>query len=130
MTDRIAVVGAGQMGNGIAHVFAQAGYPVTMIDISQEALDKGRSNIKNNLERQAKKGTIAADELEKILSRIGLDQDMAAVGESSLVIEAATEDSALKFKIFTELDRLTKPDAILASNTSSISIMEIARRTT
>ena len=130
MTDRIAVVGAGQMGNGIAHVFAQAGYPVTMIDISQEALDKGRSNIKNNLERQAKKGIIAADELEKILSRIGLDQDMAAVGESSLVIEAATEDSALKFKIFTELDRLTKPDAILASNTSSISITEIARRTT
>jgi 3-hydroxybutyryl-CoA dehydrogenase len=130
MTDRIAVVGAGQMGNGIAHVFAQAGYPVTMIDISQEALDKGRSNIQKNLERQAKKGIIAADEAEKILSRIGLDQDMAGVAESSLVIEAATEDSALKFKIFTELDRLTKPDAILASNTSSISITEIARRTT
>ncbi|MEX2109918.1 MAG: 3-hydroxybutyryl-CoA dehydrogenase [Gemmatimonadaceae bacterium] len=130
MTDRISVVGAGQMGNGIAHVFAQAGYPVTMIDISQEALDKGRSNIRKNLERQAKKGIIAADEAEKILSRIGLDQDMAGVAESSLVIEAATEDSALKFKIFTELDRLTKPDAILASNTSSISITEIARRTT
>lgn len=130
MTDRIAVVGAGQMGNGIAHVFAQAGYPVTMIDISQEALDKGRSNIQKNLERQATKGIITAGEAEKILSRIGLDQDMAAVAESSLVIEAATEDSALKFKIFTELDRLTKPDAILASNTSSISITEIARRTT
>jgi 3-hydroxybutyryl-CoA dehydrogenase len=130
MTDRIAVVGAGQMGNGIAHVFAQSGFPVTMIDISQEALDKGRSTIQKNLERQAKKGTIPAGEAEKILSRIGLDQDMAAVAESSLVIEAATEDSALKFKIFTELDRLTKPDAILASNTSSISITEIARRTT
>jgi 3-hydroxybutyryl-CoA dehydrogenase len=129
MTERIAVVGAGQMGNGIAHVFAQAGYPVIMIDISQEALERGRSTIKNNLERQVKKGVIAADEPEKVLSRIGLDQDMAAVAESSLVVEAASEDSALKFKIFTELDRLTKADTILASNTSSISITEIARRT-
>jgi 3-hydroxybutyryl-CoA dehydrogenase len=129
MTDRIAVVGAGQMGNGIAHVFAQAGYPVTMIDISQEALEKGRANIEKNLDRQVKKGTIASDEPNKILSRIGLDQDMGAVAEASLVIEAASEDSALKFKIFTDLDRLTKPEAILASNTSSISITEIARRT-
>ena len=129
MTDRIAVIGAGQMGNGIAHVFAQAGYPVTMIDISQEALEKGRSVIEKNLERQVKRGAIAAEEPEKVLSRIGLDQDMGAVAESSLVIEAASEDSALKFKIFTDLDRLSKPDAILASNTSSISITEIARRT-
>jgi 3-hydroxybutyryl-CoA dehydrogenase len=129
MTDRIAVVGAGQMGNGIAHVFAKAGYPVTMIDISQEALDRGRSTIEKNLERQVKKGIIAADEPGKVLSRIGLDQDMASVAESSLVVEAASEDSALKFKIFTELDRLTRPEAILASNTSSISITEIARRT-
>jgi 3-hydroxybutyryl-CoA dehydrogenase len=129
MTERIAVVGAGQMGNGIAHVFAQAGYPVTMIDISQEALERGRSTIENNLERQVKKGIIAADDPEKVLSRIGLDQDMAAVADSSLVVEAASEDSALKFKIFTELDRLTKADTILASNTSSISITEIARRT-
>jgi len=129
MTDRIAVVGAGQMGNGIAHVFAQSGYPVTMIDVSPEALEKGRSTIEKNLERQVKKGAIAADEPGKILSRIGVDQDMGAVAESSLVIEAASEDSALKFKIFTDLDRIAKPDAILASNTSSISITEIARRT-
>jgi len=129
MTDRIAVIGAGQMGNGIAHVFAQAGYPVTMIDISQEALEKGRSVIEKNLERQVKRGAIAAEEPAKVLSRIGLDPDMGAVAESSLVIEAASEDSALKFKIFTDLDRLSKPDAILASNTSSISITEIARRT-
>ncbi|MEO7823357.1 MAG: 3-hydroxybutyryl-CoA dehydrogenase [Gemmatimonadaceae bacterium] len=129
MTDRIAVIGAGQMGNGIAHVFAQAGYPVTMIDISEEALEKGRSVIEKNLERQVKRGAIAAEEPEKVLSRIGLDKDMGAVAESSLVIEAASEDSALKFKIFTDLDRLSKPDAILASNTSSISITEIARRT-
>jgi len=129
MTERIAVVGAGQMGNGIAHVFAQSGYPVTMIDISQEALDKGRATIEKNLERQLKKGTIPAGEPEKILSRIGLDREMGAASEAALVIEAASEDSALKFKIFADLDRLTKPDAILASNTSSISITEIARRT-
>ncbi len=129
MTERIAVVGAGQMGNGIAHVFAQSGYPVTMIDISQEALDKGRATIEKNLDRQLKKGIISAREPEATLSRIGLDRDMAAASEATLVIEAASEDSALKFKIFADLDRLTKPDAILASNTSSISITEIARRT-
>ncbi len=129
MTDRIAVVGAGQMGNGIAHVFAQAGFPVTMIDISQEALEKGRTTIAKNLERQVKKEILGPEEPERILSRIGLNQDLGAVAEASLVVEAASEDAALKFKIFTDLDRLTKPEAILASNTSSISITEIARRT-
>ena len=129
MTDRIAVVGAGQMGNGIAHVFAQSGYPVTMIDISQEALERGRSTIEKNLDRQVKRGSIAPEEPAKVLSRIGVDQDLGAVAESSLVVEAASEDPALKFKIFTDLDRLSKPETILASNTSSISITEIARRT-
>src|SRR5437868_14948548 len=70
MTDRVAVVGAGQMGNGIAHVFAQYGFPVTMIDVSQEALDRGRSTIARNVERQVKKGTVAADDQVKILARI------------------------------------------------------------
>jgi len=129
MTDRIAVVGAGQMGSGIAHVFAQAGFPVTMIDISQEALEKGRTTIAKNLERQVKKEILGPEEPERILSRVGLNQDLGAVAEASLVVEAASEDAALKFKIFTDLDRLTKPEAILASNTSSISITEIARRT-
>jgi 3-hydroxybutyryl-CoA dehydrogenase len=129
MTDRVAVVGAGQMGNGIAHVFAQSGIPVTMIDVSQAALDKGRSTISKNLERQVKKGTIAADDQAKILSRIDLSSSLDAVKEADLIVEAATEDSGLKFKIFTDLDRLAKPAAILASNTSSISITEIARRT-
>jgi 3-hydroxybutyryl-CoA dehydrogenase len=129
MTDRVAVVGAGQMGNGIAHVFAQSGIPVTMIDVSQEALDRGRSTIAKNLERQVKKGSIAADEQPKILSRIELNKDLDAAGEASLVVEAASEDSGLKFRIFTELDRIAKPNAILASNTSSISITEIARHT-
>jgi len=129
MTDRIAVVGAGQMGNGIAHVFAQHGFPVTMIDVSQEALDKGRSTIAKNVERQVKKGTIPAEEQVQILSRNDLSMDVDAAAEASLVIEAASEDSGLKYRIFTDLDRVSKPDAILATNTSSISITEIARRT-
>ena len=129
MTDRVAVVGAGQMGNGIAHVFAQYGFPVTMIDVSQEALDKGRSTIARNVERQVKKGTIAAEDQVKILARVDLSMDLEAAAESALVIEAASEDSGLKYRIFTDLDRIAKPDAILATNTSSISITEIARRT-
>ena len=129
MTDRIAVVGAGQMGNGIAHVFAQYGFPVTMIDVSQEALDRGRSTIAKNVERQVKKGSIPAEDQVKILSRIDLNMDLGAAAEASLIIEAASEDSGLKFRIFTDLDRVAKSDAILATNTSSISITEIARRT-
>jgi 3-hydroxybutyryl-CoA dehydrogenase len=129
MTDRVAVVGAGQMGNGIAHVFAQSGFPVTMIDVSQEALDKGRSTIAKNIERQVKKGTIPADDQVQIMSRIDLNTDLEAAGEASLVVEAASEDSGLKYRIFTDLDRIAKPGAVLATNTSSISITEIARRT-
>src|SRR3954468_5632872 len=87
MTDRVAVVGAGQMGNGIAHVFAQSGIPVTMIDVSQAALDKGRSTIARNLERQVKKGTIATDDQEKILSRIDVNASLEAVKDANLVIE-------------------------------------------
>ena len=129
MTDRIAVVGAGQMGNGIAHVFAQYGFPVTMIDVSQDALDRGRSTIAKNVERQVKKGAIAADDQVKLLSRIDLSMELDAAAEAALIIEAASEDSGLKYRIFTDLDRVAKPDAILATNTSSISITEIARRT-
>jgi 3-hydroxybutyryl-CoA dehydrogenase len=129
MTDRIAVVGAGQMGNGIAHVFAQSGFKVTMIDVSQEALDKGRSTIAKNIERQVKKGTIPAEDQVKILSQIDLNMDLEAAADASLIIEAASEDSGLKYRIFTDLDRVAKRDAVLATNTSSISITEIARRT-
>jgi len=129
MIDRVAVIGAGQMGNGIAHVFAQSGIPVMMIDVSGEALDRGKATIAKNLERQVKKGTIAAADQEKILSRVAAGTDLDAAGESDLIIEAATEDSGLKFRIFSDLDRIAKPQAILASNTSSISITEIARRT-
>jgi len=129
MTDRIAVVGAGQMGNGIAHVFSQHGFPVTMIDVSQAALEKGVSTIAKNLERQVKKGSIPAADQEKVLSRIDVSTVLDSAAEAPLVIEAASEDSALKFRIFSDLDRIANPEAILASNTSSISITEIARRT-
>jgi 3-hydroxybutyryl-CoA dehydrogenase len=129
MTDRVAVVGAGQMGNGIAHVFAQSGFDVVMIDVSQDALDRGRATVAKNIERQVKKGTIPPEEQVKILSRIDLSMDLEAAGEASLIIEAASEDSGLKYRIFTDLDRIAKPAAVLATNTSSISITEIGRRT-
>ncbi|MEO8909247.1 MAG: 3-hydroxybutyryl-CoA dehydrogenase [Gemmatimonadaceae bacterium] len=129
MTDRIAVVGAGQMGNGIAHVFAQSGFSVTMIDVSQKALDKGRATIAKNIERQVKKGIVLPESQVEVLSRIDLSMDLDSATDASLIIEAASEDSGLKFRIFTDLDRVAKPEAVLATNTSSISITEIARRT-
>ena len=128
-TERIAVLGAGQMGNGIAHVFAQSGYPVTMIDISSDALSKGRATIAANLDRQIKKGSLPAEQKDSILGRIGTATSTDSVADASLVIEAVTENRDLKFKIFSDLDRQSRPDAILASNTSSISITEIAART-
>ena len=129
MTDRIAVVGAGQMGNGIAHVFAQAGHPVTMIDVSADALSRGRSTIEKNLERQLKKGTIDGAQRDATLGRLTTAQEVGAASGAALVVEAATEDMELKFRIFRDLDAAADPSAILASNTSSISITEIARRT-
>jgi len=128
-TERIAVLGAGQMGNGIAHVFAQSGYPVTMIDISSDALSKGRATIAANLDRQIKKGSLPAEQKDSILGRIGTATSTDSVADASLVIEAVTENRDLKFKIFSDLDRQSRPDAILASNTSSISITEIAAHT-
>ncbi len=117
------------MGNGIAHVFAQSGFPVTMIDVSQQALDRGRSNIEKNLERQVKKGAITADATAGILGRISLSPSLDAASDSTLVIEAATENAELKFGLFTQLDKLSSENTILATNTSSISITEIASRT-
>jgi 3-hydroxybutyryl-CoA dehydrogenase len=129
MIERVAVVGAGQMGNGIAHVFAQSGFDVTMIDVSSDALAKGRSTIEKNLARQVQKGTLDEAAREAALSRIADSTSLEAARESGLVVEAATENAELKFRIFSDLDRLAAPDAILASNTSSISITEIAGRT-
>ena len=129
MTDRIAVIGAGQMGNGIAHVFAQVGYGVTMIDVSADALARGRGTIEKNLDRQLKKGTIDQAARDKTLGLISGSTDLAAAFDAALVIEAASENAELKFKLFADLDRLARPSTILASNTSSISITEIAART-
>ena len=129
MSERIAVVGAGQMGNGIVHVFAQSGFDVTMIDISSDALARGRSTIEKNLERQVKKGTVTDADREATLARVSTSQDLAAVSDAMLVVEAATEAVDLKYRIFGDLDRVASGDAILASNTSSISITEIAART-
>ena len=129
MADRVAVIGAGQMGNGIAHVFAQNGFDVTMIDVSADALERGKFTISSNLDRQIKKGTLQAGDKDAILGRITPAQQLDAARDASLVIEAATENRDLKFQIFSDLDRVASSGAILATNTSSISITEIAART-
>jgi len=124
-----AVIGAGTMGNGIAHVFAQFGWSVTLIDVSQQALDKARTTIQANLDRQAKKGAIPSDAAPQILGRIQTSTALEAAAAAQVVVEAATENPTLKFSIFESLDRICAGDVILASNTSSISITEIAART-
>jgi 3-hydroxybutyryl-CoA dehydrogenase len=125
----IGVVGAGQMGNGIAHVSAAAGYQVLLTDISDAALDKARATIEKNLGRMVKKERITASEADATLGRIATSSDMACVGEAQLIIEAATERVDLKYKIFEQLSQAAAPGAILASNTSSISITAIAAHT-
>ena len=125
----VAVIGAGQMGNGIAHVFAVSGHDVTMIDVATDALARGRDTIAKNLDRQVKKGALATDLAEQSLARVATSTSMDVVASASIVIEAATERRDLKFKIFEQLDALAAAEAILATNTSSISITEIAART-
>jgi len=124
---RIGVIGAGTMGNGIAHVFAQYGYQVTMIDVSEEAINRGLATITKNLERMVAKEKITAQDQAAILSRITTSTSIeSSVSNAKLVIEAATEKAELKLKIFEGLSLWCKPDAILATNTSSISITRIA----
>jgi 3-hydroxybutyryl-CoA dehydrogenase len=123
----IAVIGSGTMGNGIAHVFAQYGFNVSLIDISQAALDKGMATISKNLDRQVAKGTLTEGEKIATMANLSTYTYVAeGVKNADLVIEAATENIDLKLKIFAELDTLTSPGTILASNTSSISITKIA----
>ena len=129
MTDKIAVLGAGQMGNGIAHVFAQSGFPVTLIDISRDALARARETVSKNLDRQVKKGTLTSEDKEKTLGRISAAESLEAVTGATVVIEAVTEQKDLKLKIFKDIDRHASKGAILATNTSSISITEIASHT-
>jgi 3-hydroxybutyryl-CoA dehydrogenase len=126
---RAAVIGAGTMGNGIAHVFAQHGWSVSLIDTVPAALEKATATIRANLDRQVKKGTLAADAPAEVLGRIETAGALDAAAGASLVVEAASEQPAVKFAVFEQLDRVAGPDAILATNTSSISITEIAART-
>jgi len=124
---KIVVVGAGTMGNGIAHVFAQSGYPVTLSDISKTALDKALSTISKNLDRQVFKGKLSEDEKSETISNIVTTTDLEkAVKDCDLVIEAATENEIIKLEIFKSLDTYTGSNTILATNTSSISITKIA----
>jgi len=128
--NKISVIGAGTMGNGIAHVFAQKGYSVNLIDLSQDALKKGMMNIERNLDRMVAREKIDAKLKEDTLDRISaFDSIEKGVTEADLVIEAATENTELKISIFKELDALAPKNAILATNTSSIPITQIAAAT-
>jgi len=128
-TRRVAVVGSGTMGNGIAQVFAQSGYPVVLTDVSPEALDRAAQTIEKNLARMVKKGSLGEEQVPGILERIARSTKIESVRDSKLVVEAIIEDASAKRDLFTRLDELTGPEAILASNTSSISITEIAAAT-
>jgi 3-hydroxybutyryl-CoA dehydrogenase len=127
--DRVGIVGAGQMGNGIAHVFALAGYEVLMTDISADALAAAVALIDRNLERQVSKGLIEATAKAEAMARIGTTQTLTDLGQTDLIIEAATERETIKQAIFEDLVPHLKPDTILTSNTSSISITRLASRT-
>ena len=126
----ITVIGAGTMGNGIAHVFAQNGFTVTIVDVNAAQLEKALQTIEKNLERQVGKGLLTVEEKKKALSNLSTQTEMATgVQDADLVVEAATENTDLKLSIFKQLDGLAKQGAILASNTSSISITKIAAAT-
>jgi 3-hydroxybutyryl-CoA dehydrogenase len=122
----VGIIGAGQMGNGIAHVVALAGFDVAMHDVKKEAVEKARSTIERNMARQVSRGVITDADMRAALNRIGYAADLGAVGEADLIIEAATEDEAVKRKIFIDLCPRLKKAAMLASNTSSISITRLA----
>src|ERR1700759_2303319 len=104
MAERVAVIGAGQMGNGIAHVFAQSGFDVTMIDVSADALERCKGTIAGNLDRQIKKGSLQAADKDAILGRVTTATSVDAAKDASLIVEAATENRDLKFKIFGDMD--------------------------
>ncbi|HWF44994.1 MAG TPA: 3-hydroxybutyryl-CoA dehydrogenase [Candidatus Kapabacteria bacterium] len=126
----VTVIGAGTMGNGIAHVFAQSNYQVTLVDVGKEALARALTTIENNLTRQVKKGTITEADQKDVLSRITTETQLAAsIQHADFVVEAATERFDLKKEIFQTLDQNAPEGVILATNTSSISITEIAGMT-
>jgi 3-hydroxybutyryl-CoA dehydrogenase len=126
---KVGVVGAGTMGSGIAQAFASAGVDVVITDISDAAVQRGLSVVSGSLDRLIKKEKINTDQKIAILSRINVSADTKVLADCDLIVEAATENESLKLAIFKQLDELTKPDAILASNTSSISITKLAAAT-
>ncbi len=126
----VTVIGAGTMGNGIAHVFAQGGHAVTLVDLDQSRLDAARATIDQNLGRQVKKEKLTADDAAETLGRIALETDLTAgVKKADLVVEAATENPEIKAELFRLIDAAAPAEAILATNTSSISITTIAAAT-
>ena len=126
---KVAVVGAGTMGNGIAHVFAQYGWETALLDVSRAQLERAVFTIKTNSERHVGKSALTADARQRLLDRITTDTSLDAAKGAELVVEAATENPAVKFGIFRDLSRICPPRTILASNTSSISIDEISKHT-
>ncbi len=126
---KVAVIGAGTMGNGIAHVFAQNGFEATLIDVSEEILEKARATIDKNLSRQVKKGAIDEGAKQAALERLVTSTDVAAAAGAEIVIEAVPEDETLKATTFRKLDEVAGESAILASNTSSIAITRLAAHT-
>jgi len=126
---QIVVIGAGTMGNGIAHTAATSGFDVTLIDVAESFLERGMSAISSNLQRGVDKGKITAEEKQQVIGRIRATSDVNAAADADIVIEAIIENLAAKTQLFEKLDALTRPDCILASNTSSISITKIAAAT-
>ena len=125
----VGVVGAGTMGNGIAHVFARSGYRVVLCEVERRFLDRGLETIRRNLEREATKGKITPEDVDDALRRIEGNLDRGSLGECDFIVEAATERFEIKSEIFRDLDRIARPEVILASNTSSISITKLAAQT-
>jgi 3-hydroxybutyryl-CoA dehydrogenase len=126
---RVGVIGAGTMGNGIAHVFAKNGYDVTLYDVAQQYLERGLANIRKNLEREVTKNKITVEQSTAAVARIRAAIDRNALAECDFVVEAATEKLEIKSEIFRHIDRICRPEIILATNTSSISITKIAALT-
>jgi 3-hydroxybutyryl-CoA dehydrogenase len=126
---RIVVIGAGTMGNGIAHTAAASGFDVTLIDVAEAFLERGMSTISTNLQRGVDKGKMTADEKQQVLGRIQATSDIHAAANADIVIEAIIENLAAKTELFAKLDSITGADCILASNTSSISITKIGAAT-
>jgi 3-hydroxybutyryl-CoA dehydrogenase len=125
----VAVLGAGTMGNGIAHVFARAGYGVILRDVEQRFLDRAMDTIRKNVDREVKKGTLKEDEKPGLLERIRLATDMNAIAAADFAVEAVPEKLEIKRAVLTEADKLLRPEAVLASNTSSISMTALAAMT-